>query len=302
MARTSVLETAQRIRRQLVSSSRPQQLSLGAALDASETTVLFVETMPNGLVAGSTLGIDTELMRVMSVNTSTNSVVVMRGYLDTDPMTHALGTLVDVDPRFSLTDIVEAMRTELLSWGPAMYYPLSDTFTVSLSASVLELPLAWQDMIGVLELLQSDGSPLVGDTTWPRVGAKLIRGELGSFDGAPTSGLLLRFTEPIRNGQVYCTVGMPYDTQVFDTTKDLVTDLHLTEGMVELVELGAKKRVIMDGEYERVARQPLEPQRFGENTMLQSVTSMFQMFEAQYRNRKTQEINKLRRLYPLRIT
>lgn len=299
MARSNVLETAQRIRRQLTSSFRPEQLVLLADITAGDTTVQFTSTLPNNLREGSVLGIDLELLFVLTVNTANNSCTVVRGYLDSTAAAHTANTLVDINARFPLIDIVEAMRTEVMSWGPQLFYVLSDTLTVALGTETYELPVAWADTIGVVNLLQSDTS---GDVTaWPRLPAKLIRGD-AAFDAAPTSGMLLRFTEPVRSGQIYITVAMPYDLLELDTTLDLITDYKLTPGLVEVVELGAKRRLVVDGQYERIERQPLEPQRFGENTLLQTIAQMIQMFEAQYRVRKQQEINKLRRLYPLRMT
>lgn len=299
MARSNVLETAQRIRRQLTSSFRPEQLVLLADITAGDTTVQFTSALPNNLREGSVLGIDLELLFVLTVNTANNSCTVVRGYLDSTAAAHTANTLVDINARFPLIDIVEAMRTEVMSWGPQLFYVLSDTLTVALGTETYELPVAWADTIGVVNLLQSDTS---GDVTaWPRLPAKLIRGD-AAFDAAPTSGMLLRFTEPVRSGQIYITVAMPYDLLELDTTLDLITDYKLTPGLVEVVELGAKRRLVVDGQYERIERQPLEPQRFGENTLLQTIAQMIQMFDAQYRVRKQQEINKLRRLYPLRMT
>lgn len=300
MARSNVLETAYRIRRQLTSSFRPTQVQLLADIASGDTTIQFTSELPSNLKVGSTLGVDLELCRVLTVDTTNNQVTVLRGYLDSSPAAHTAGALVDVDARFPLLDIVEAMRTEIMSWGPQLFYVDSGTLAVATTASTLELPAAWADMIGVVNLLQSDD--LGDNTSWPRVGAKLVRGDAATFDGATTSGLLLRFTESIRTGSVYVTVAMPYDLLELDTTLDLITDYHLTPGLVEVVELGAKKRLVTDGQYERIERQPLEAQRFGENTLLQTIAGMIQMFDASYRQRKQQEINKLRRLYPLRMT
>jgi len=300
MARSNVLETAYRIRRQLTSSFRPEQLLLLADIAAGDTTVQFTSSIPANLREGSALGIDLELMRVLSVDTANNQCTVLRGYLDSTAAAHTANSLVDINARFPLIDILEAMRAEIMSWGPQLYYPLSDTFTVPLTGETYELPLAWADAIGIVDVRQSDTS---GDvTSWPRLPHKLIRGDAASFDAAPTSGLLLRFTEAVRSGQVYVTVGMPYDLLELDTTLDFITDYKLQAGMIEVVELGAKRRLVTDGQYERIERQPLEPQRFGENTLLQTIAGMIQMLDAQYRVRKQQEVNKLRRLYPLRMT
>jgi len=300
MARSNVLETAYRIRRQLTSSFRPVQLQLLADIASGDTTVQFTSALPAGLQVGSTLGVDLELCRVLTVDTDNNQVTVLRGYMDSTPAAHTAGALVDVDARFPLLDIVEAMRTEIMSWGPQLFYVDSDTFAVPTTAQSYELPVAWADMLGVVSVLQSDD--LGDNTSWPRIDCKLVRGTAAGFDGAPTSGILLRFTESIRTGSVYVVAALPYDLLELDVTLDFIDDYHLSPGMVELVELGAKKRLVTDGQYERIERQPLEPQRFGENTLLQTIAGMIQMFDASYRLRKQQEINKLRRLYPLRMT
>lgn len=303
MTSMNVLETAKRIRRQLVSSARYEQLLLAASIGTSDTTLQFAGALPNGLTVGSVLGADLELMYVTAVDRTAVQATVIRGYEDTDPAAHASGILVDVNARFRLFDIVEAMRAEIDSWSQELYWLDADTLSVSTSALTYELPAAWATCYGIVDVRQSDGSDTeAAATTWPRMGAKLIRGVGATFDGAPTSGLLLRFTEGIRRGAIYVLVAMPYTTAgSLSPTADLVTDLHLTTGLVEVVEIGAKKRLIVDGNYEELARQPLEPQRFGEATMVSTITSMVQLFEAQYIRRKQAEVNRLRRYWPLRM-
>ena len=121
MARTDVLTTARRIRRQLGSQHRQEVLVLASAITDSDTTLNFTTDLPLGLAVGQMLCVDFEALYVQSINTTTNAVTVIRGYLDTEAAAHAAASMVEMAPRFSLPDIYDAMQSEVQSWAPALF-------------------------------------------------------------------------------------------------------------------------------------------------------------------------------------
>lgn len=299
MARSDVITTARRIRRQLGIGYRLEQMVLLTGINSSDITLTMTTTMPAGVTEGVLLGVGTEMMLVVSANHSANTVTVIRAFQDTTAAAHVAGSLIDISPRFSLVDIVEAMRGEMMAWGSQLYYPVSETFTVSPEQQTLELPLAWVNMLGLLNVIQSDVS---GDiTTWPRVACKFIRGDAATFDGASTSGLLLRFTEPIRSGLVYAVAAMPYGYLTMNDDDDLTDDLYLTPGMIDLLEFGAKRRVMADELSGRLARHAQDEARRAEETPLGSLVPVSQLQMMQYNRRMQDEIRLLRSRYPLRM-
>jgi hypothetical protein len=301
MARTNVLTTAKRIRRQLSSAHRQEEGVLFADINDSATTVQFDTTLLPAVRAGTLIGIDLELMRVRSKDDANNTVSVTRGYLDSTAVAHTAGAQIDISPRFSLLDIFDSMQSEIDSWGQQLYYTVSDTFAVPTTSTTLELPLAWASLLGVCELLQNEVSN-DSNVAWPRVDAKLIRGKAGEFDGAATSGILLRFLEPIRTGSVYVVAALPFDATALAVTSDLVTDFHLEPALLDVLELGVKRRCTVDSDNNRGARQAQDESRMAQEVPYGSMVSLTQLGMAQYMRRKSEHVSLLHRRYPLRIT
>lgn len=300
MARTSVQTTAERIRRQLASGHQQEAAGLFATIDGVVTTIGFDAALPAAVRAGTILGLESELVRVRTRDVVNNQVTVIRGYLDSDPVAHTAGISIDISPRFSMLDIYDAMQTEIDSWGQHLYYVAGQTFAVATNAVTLEMPVAWSNMLGLVESVQSETS--TDTTVWPVIKGRLIRGIQGSFDGAPTSGILLRFKEPIRTGAVYLAAALPFSTIPFAPSADLVTDLKMTVSQMGLLEMGVKQRLLIDSENNRGARQAQDESRQAAEVPYGSMVSITQLALARYSLRRQEEVAKLRRLYPLRIS
>lgn len=90
-----------------------EQATLGAALNSTETVVSFglpSATVP-GVVAGATIEVGTELMYVFSV--TSGAATVRRGYRGSEATSHAIGSLVTVNPKFPAYQILDALNHEL---------------------------------------------------------------------------------------------------------------------------------------------------------------------------------------------
>jgi hypothetical protein len=299
VARTNVLTTAKRIRRHLRTGYRNEQTTLNGAIDAS-TNTLVLTTWYSSLQAGVTLGIDTELVRIVSINAVASTITVLRGYLDSDPATHADKVLVDIAPRFSLLDVTDAMQSEIASWGQRLYRVEDQTLTVATGSSTLELPVAWTDILGVVSVNQNDGTT---NTVWPQIGARLLRGTPTGFNGASTSGALLRFVEPIRTGGIHVVVALAFDSTVLaDPTKDLITDAKLTPGLIDVLELGTQRRVVAQDSDNRGSRSAQDEPRRAEETPAGSLLPTMGFQNGLYQKRIVDEVGRLRRRHPIRMT
>lgn len=299
MARTNALTTAKRIRRQLHAGQRLDLGVLRTAIGSSDTVLDFTGSLPVSVRAGALLGIDLELMRVVSVNSGAAQATVVRGYHDSEAVGHDAGSQIEINSRFTMLDVFEAMQAEIASWGSELFKVASDTFSVDTSASIYELPADWTNCIGVVSVRQSTDS--VDAASWPRINYTLQRGIAGEFDGASTSGLLLRFLEPIRAGGLYVVVALPFDPSSLDVTTDLVDDLGLSDSLVDLVELGVKARLQRDGELNRTARQAQDESRRAEEVPLAGVVQPQSWTYQMYNRRRQEEITRLRRRYPVRM-
>lgn len=300
MARTEVGNVIERVRRQLASSLRYEVNVLGAALNATETVVQLTYALSAGLRTGAVLSVGREDMRVVSVDANAKTATVIRGWQDSDGGAHDNGTEVWVNPRFTRFDIAEALVDEIRSWGRELYRVADDTLTVADSAETLELPVEWADAWGVIDVKRNWTAE---DTSaWPRIGAKLLRGTASGFDGATTSGLLLRFTDLVLAGKVHVTVALPFDLTALDDDTDLVDDVGLRESMLDVLALGMKHRLVGDAEHSRHSRMTQdEPRRAEEVPPGAALQDAAQTF-AVYLRRRGEEANRLRSLYPLRMT
>lgn len=299
MARDSSLTTARRIRRQLSSQQRMEVAQLSVGIAAGDSTLMLATTPPAALRAGTLLCIDLELLWVTNVNTSTNVISVLRGYLDSDAADHTVGALIEIAPRFTMLDIVDAMVNELAAWGPGLYRTVDDTFTVDTTAETLELPLAWSGLYGVCQVRQS--SVGTTNTVWPELPARLIRGTATGFDGAPTSGVMLRFLEPIRSGSVHVVAALPFDVSALTTDVDLLDTVGMHESQLDVLELGVRRRLLLQGDNDLGARQAQDDSRLAEENPVGGMLSIHQLQLALYSRRRTEEANRLARLYPLRM-
>lgn len=298
MTASNVLTTAQRIQRHLGRGHGTEIAILAALIDNDDTVLTFSE-MPSGIARGVVLSIDFELVLVISINATSVTATVLRGYLATTAVGHVVNSVVQIAPRFALIDVADAMQAEVAGWNSRDLYRTEDqTLAAPVGSQTLELPLAWAACIGVVSLHQSEVRQLT--TVWPVIPAKLIRGTAAGFSGASTSGTLLRFTEAIRSGSVHVAVALPFDSTILaDPTKDLITDVHLTPGLIDVLELGTQRRLVANDTESKTSRSSQDEPRRAEETPLGAWMGMNQLQIALYRSRVAQEIVRCRTMYPL---
>lgn len=299
MSHTLVSNTIQRIRRQLSSGYRLETNVLNGAINDTVTTLSLAYALPVGLQAGAIVYIDTEAMRVVSVTATSQQLTVIRGYYDSDAASHSDQAEVVINPRFSPLDIIDAMREEIASYGPQLYRVDADEFTVAEVQDTLELPLAWNDAYGVIDV-RRQWSDNGGVDSWPRIQCRFQRGET---NWTATSGSsILRFINTVQAGTVYVQVARPFILSTFTLATDLVTDVKLPESMLDVLAMGVKLRLTIDNENGRTARTAQDEPRRAEETPVGATVGPFQLNTSLYRNRKQEEINKLRAQWPVRYS
>lgn len=300
MARTGVLETVQRIRRQLKSAGRNEVARLDAAMNDTQTTLVF-EWAPRSVRVGDVLNVDLELMRVISYDSGTRTATVARGWLDSTAAAHLDAAEVLINARFTNLDVFDSLIEELGSWGPQLYRVEAQEFTVDAGYESLELPAAWIGMYGLVRVHRKWEQYWQDTETWPEVPSRLVRSTTDWADGAPTSGMLLRFLEPVADGKLMILAALPWSTATLALDTDLVTDIGMADTLLDVLAMGVKIRLVHDGEWARTARNVQDEPRRAEETPIGSTVQPLQFAVALYRNRKQEEINKLRALHPIRI-
>ncbi len=129
---------------------QPPTVPLTTTINDSVTTVNYD---PNFLSAieedsignGSIIEIDSELMRVTHIDTTTRSLIVQRGVLGTSVASHTAAAIISVAPEISRDAMFKAVSDAIVNLGPRLY----DKVTVQKngSASYIEVPVTVEDVL-----------------------------------------------------------------------------------------------------------------------------------------------------------
>lgn len=302
MARSTVSVTIDRIRRQLSSGYRNEINTLASAVTSSQTTITLTFTLTANVVAGAMLSINTELLRVVSVDTSSKTATVIRGFHDSIAATHDLGAEVWINSRFTGLDIYDALLEEIGSYGPQLYQVVTEELTVADSQEIVELPVSMADCYGIIDANRywTDTSSTTQSNVWPRANVRLIRYDPAVWSAFSTSGLALRIIDPVAAGKIIVKAAVPYHT-TFTLAQDLLVHGGLQESMLDVVSMGVRLRLLQANEAGVSARTTQDEPRRAQEVPPGSLVQQGQVSQALYRNRKMEEINKLRSLYPVRF-
>lgn len=280
---------------------------MGSAINGTDTVVQLAIDLPPSVRSGAVLSVDRELMRVLAIDGPAKQATVIRGWQDSNAATHTIGTEVWINPRFTGTDIYEAMVDELTAWGPDLFRVHDEEVAVALGALTLELPVGFIGAYGVIDVRRRPTTNSFGiggpDTRWPTIDYRVQRASVGRA-GTVASGILLRLIDSCRDaGTVYVQAALPFSLSSITADLpdvDLVADVGLAASMVDVLTMGIKIRLLPDAEVQRSSRGAQdEPRRAEEVPAMAAMQTAAQMRPG-YNVRKTEEVNRLRRLYPVR--
>lgn len=301
MARTEVHTTVRRIRRQLHSGHRLETASLATAVDSDDTAIIFQDDLPSSVKTNAILDIGVELMRVRSINTGTKTATVVRAAADSEADDHAVGDEISINPRFSKLDIYDALVAELNSWGPDLFRVEADVFAYPEGSQTVELPIGWE---GFYRVLAMSGKRTVADwdttapTKWPGLAGSVTRAPVATLSDALNSGLLLRVPDVTFSGSVYVAVAMPLLADEVALTADLVEDVGVPASALDIVDMGVKRRLIIDSEFGRSGRDVQGDTRSAAENPAGSNVPVLRVIDAQYFRRISEEHYKLLALWP----
>lgn len=299
MARTAVSEVVEKIRRQMAASMRGELNILNGSHDASITTITFTYDLPASLVAGAVISVETESMYVLAVSTTNRTATVIRGWQDSTGATHASGTEAWINPRFTGFDIFEALYDELAGMPTGIYKVYGDTIAVADAAQTLELPAAYTGLYGLTDVRRNWTA---GDSTaWPRLNVRLQTGVGATWDGAATSGVLLRFIDLVSAGNLYVEAALPLVLTTFTSATDLVSDVGLPATALDVAVMGVKTRLMVDQEMGRSQRSSQDDSRAAEEVPPGAALSAANAQRSYYMQRRAEEIARLAALHPIRV-
>ena len=315
MARTTISQVIEDIRRELNSKHRYEVSVLGASLTAvsTDTTVTLSYDLPPALIAGANLVVGQETMRVLSIDSAAKECVVIRGFDGSTIAAHALGVEVQINPRFTATDVWEALQDEVAGLPESLYRVDQYQATVTLGQDTIELPADWTNLYGLIDAREYITDPItttgIDRTSWPRIEGRVVRGVAATWTQGPTNGIYFRPKKRVSNyagtaiaGYVYFTAALPFDLSTFTTAQDIVTDFGMQASMLDVVKLGVKLRLMPDDEIGRSDRRGQDENRRASEVPVGASMSAWRIMNAQYMKRRQEEANRLRALYPIVMT
>lgn len=286
------------IQRRLSSGSIGRYNFLSGAIDATQTTITVTDDV-TGIVSGSKLGIDTEILLVRGTpDPTTKAVTVVRGFLGSTAAAHADQALIEVGPRFPLADIIDTMREEIRSWSPTLFQVRTATIGTSPDLRDYNLTGATSPLF-LLELTIALTQVTATENAHGNYRAVLVRNQdVTQFP----SGTLLQLRN--RPGAAYTMIAVWAEDFVVDPTfttgTDLVGDCGIGLSMLDVLTYGTMWRLMSNKE---VARTDLHAS--GETRKAAEVPPGYSSQTAaalmNLRNRRlADEANTLRSLYPFR--
>lgn len=313
MARTTISEVIESIRRELNSKHRYEVRTLGANITNTDTIVTLTQDLPPSLREGSHVIVGTESMRVLSVDTSAKELEVIRGWEGTTAAAHTTGTAIEINPRFSSADVFEAMQDEVAGLPETLYRVDQHQAAVALGQDTIELPATWVNLYGLIDARQFITDPItttgVDRTSWPRIEGRIVRGVAATWTEGPTSGIYFRPRKRISNyagtaiaGHVYFTAALPFDLTSFTVADDLVADFGMQPSMLDIVKMGVMLRLLPNEEIARSDRRGQDENRRASEVPVGAALSSWRTMFATYSRRRQEEANRLRSLYPIVIS
>lgn len=302
MARYTVDNVIDRVRRHMNSSLRHETNVLAVAFSASDTTLTMSYELSTSIRPGSILSIGTELCRVISFEANSKQVTVLRGWQDSQIESHGASTEVLINPRFTRFDIFDSIIDEIASWETEIFKVEDYQWTLNGDTDTVELPSQFENAIGVCRVSRQWDDP--DSTSWPRIKYRLQRGSVSEWDGALSSGLVIRlvFEGNIkRTGKIHALIAMPFDiTTTLQGTTNLVSVLGMTPSQVDLLVQGVKVRLLADDENIRSSRQAANVALSINQYNAQSNLDHLQTARVNYIRRYNEEVTKIRARYPVK--
>lgn len=268
---------------------------LATSIDADDTTVALASD-PGELAEGSIIGIGLERMRV-AAPPSGLSLTVQRGY-GTQATAHTAGATVEVDWRWFTSDVVRELVAELESWPVELFQVRTLDVTVPTFTSFTDraVEVTFTDYLAVLKVMVEDAG-----------GVRDLTGDIQVETELPatmsSTGAIASFQDAYRAaGTMRITYASSYGTLVNATLDSiLIDDLALPTRVHDIIRYGTLWRLLSNREPQRLALEAQgEPRRKDEVRALQSMQGGLAA-KSLRDERMTEEISRLRNLYPQRF-
>jgi hypothetical protein len=269
---------------------------LGANVSSSATTLNLSYDL-NGVVPGSTICIDVEVMRVVDANNTSKTVTVIRGQRGSTAVAHTSGAVVQVSPRFSRWSVFRAINDDLDSLSGFGLFQMK-TLEIVYSPQIMGY-----DMTNVtnIEQIYSVRYEVPGvRKEWPLLRPADYRFERDASTTDFASGFSLTLYQQCYAGKkVRIAYKAPF-TRMTDGTDDVQSVAGLPATANDLPPIGAAIRLMYGHEAGRVGYERQPDVRRQSEVPAGSSISAAQGWMRMRQARIDDELRRLSRRYPVR--
>lgn len=218
--------------------------TLSATINSSTTSILTGYTPTPDLAIGSVIELDYEQMLVMDLSGST--LTVLRGWNNTDAVSHTGGIPMYVEPRFPKQAIFNEVVQELRAIPRSIYKVVTTTLNFPANVNQIDLAGATGEVFRILDAERKsfDG---VGYPSFNLV-TRLVRNQ-------DTADYASGYSIQIDRGRFYkedvdvrVTYAKTLDTTSLSTTTNLQTTVGLPISAEDILTFGAASRLMYDKE------------------------------------------------------
>ncbi len=291
-----VSDLVERARRELYGSSRAMFNQLGTALTDGTTTNVSMTYGLQGITANSYIGIDDELMYVWVANTQALTATGQRGVLGTTPVGHALGSVVEVNPRFSRVGIRQQLRNEIVAWPQTLFSVQTFDVAVAAGARVIDLSSVPVNFVRILDIV---ASPQQGTDAYTSVRFKYYKTVSNSLY---PNGVAELASPAVSGGfSAHVIVGLPFNVTDMSDTVDVEATIGLGDTMLDIPVYGAAWRLESTREIKRTDTLTQGESRIATEVPVGAMSAAARNLKALRDQRINEEIRRLLNFWPWKI-
>lgn len=270
------------IQRRALSDLREENSYLGAFLNSSSTTFNLQAGQTLGSIqSGSLIQIDWEMMFVMDASDDVGPIQVVRGWFDSAAASHQAGAIVNVNPRFPVVDIVQAINEDI----DDLSAPTNGLFQM-LEVTLSFIPVVQgYDLTGlvnsdVMEIWEVRGWEYGPSNKYPILPPQAWQIQRNADPNLFPSGMSLTVSPGMGDAGLYAgrpirvQYKAPYTTPLVNPTDNITTVTGLHQQAHDIPVLGAPARLMQSRELKRSFSEAQgEPRRAQEVAVGSSLTA-----------------------------
>ena len=283
-----------RVSRQLLSGTVEERNKLATTVNSAATSIVMTYAL-NSIRAGAVFEIDSELMYVWSVDTTTLTATVERAYAGTTAAAHTSGAIVIYNPRFPQQQLIDVLNQDI----DDLSSPLNGLYrviTVDLAYNGSDRQINIPSASSIIDLIDVRLRYLSDDFVALR-GARLAR-DLPTADFASTFAITL--DSPTMAGTLRVRYRAPF-VRATTTADNLQTVSFLPVSMEDILEYGVMSRMLAPREVKRNFTESQGDTRRSDEVPAGAVSGSVANILRLRRDRIIAEAAKLAKQYPLTI-